>query len=250
MKLGNGSLKIVLRLATGLLLGACANKASDLVQISPTYPTQPANLKLFLTDKPLQNVAEVNVNIERLELLLEKGGKQARVFVGQNLGTVNLLNFRNGVLLGISSIDIPESVSVKQIRMVLKEDGHQLVHTDNTTCDLQTPSAQKSGIKILLKTPVTFENNKSYAMVIDFDAEKSVVQQGNGGCLLKPVLKLISATRVNSDSVDENGNSSESPDTLVDGDDGNDTGSNDGFDDTDPSELPPVIDEDWIVSYF
>lgn len=250
-----GSRFLVLRLISCLILAACGkNNISDLVGIAPYYPTQPANLKFFLTDKPLNNVSEVNVNIDHMELLLERGGKQARINIAQNLGTINLLNFRNGILLGVSDINIPEDVSVKQIRMVLNETGHEVVYTDESKCALKTPSAQKSGVKILLKNPVTFESGKAYAMVIDFDAEKSVVQKGNGECNLKPVLKLVSATSVPADSVDDDGNTTEAPDTLVDGNDGNDTSTDDGFDTTDPdyNGTVPVIDPDLdnLVSYF
>ncbi len=237
---------------SSFLLTACNNNSStDLVAISPYYPTKLANLKFFITDKPLKDVAKVNVNIDHLELLLERGGKQARIKIAENIGEINLLDFRNGVLLGVSDIAIPEDVSVKQIRIILKESGHEVIHTDNSVCPLKTPSAQKSGVKILLKNPIIFENNKSYAMVVDFDAEKSVVQNANG-CLLKPVLKLISATSVPSQSVDEDGNSSEAPDTLADGTDGNDTSNDDGYDITYPENMTPVIEPgyDPIVSYF
>ncbi|OQW50445.1 MAG: hypothetical protein A4S09_01230 [Proteobacteria bacterium SG_bin7] len=237
---------------SSFFVAACNNNGTtNSVTISPYYPTKLANLKFFITDKPLKDVAEVNVNIDHLELLLERGGKQARIRIAENLGKINLLDLRNGVLLGVSDITIPEDVSVKQIRIILKESGHEVVHDDHSICPLKTPSAQKSGVKILLKKPVTFENNKSYAMVVDFDAEKSVVI-GNTKCLLKPVLKLISATSVPSKSVDENGNSSEAPDTLVDGSDGNDTGNDDGYDITYPENMTPVIDSNYdpIVSYF
>lgn len=254
MRKGYRNQRLILRLVfSSFLLSAC-NKSgtTEFVNISPYYPTKLANLKLFITDKPLKDVSEVNVNIDHLELLLERSEKQARIKIAENLGKVNLLNFRNGVLLGVSDIAIPEDVSVKQIRMILKNSGHEVVHTDASICPLKTPSAQKAGIKILLKNPITFENNKSYAMVVDFDAEKSVVLKGNGECLLKPVLKLISATSVPSQSVDENGNSSESPNTLADGTDGNDTNSDDGYDVTYPENMTPFIDSDYdpIVSYF
>jgi hypothetical protein len=229
-----------------LLVGCGQNGINDRLNLLPYFPTSPANLKLFITDKPLDNVSEVNVNIDHLELLLERGGKQARVHIAPNLGTINLLNFRNGVLLGVSDINIPEDVTVKQIRMILKEDGHELVRNDHTICQLKTPSAQKAGIKILLSRPITLRYNTAYAMVIDFDAEKSVVQMGNDDCLLKPVLKLATATSVPADSVDDDGNSSESPDDLADG-----TDQGDEFDTTDPDNIP-VIDPDYdpIVSYF
>lgn len=229
-------------LLSGLLSACGVQKTTDVLSVAPGYPTQPANLKLFMTEKPINNAAEVKVSVDRIEIILERGGKQARLTIARDLELI----FRNGVLLGVSEIDIPEQISIRQIRMILKDSGHQLVHSDSSTCDLKTPSAQHSGIKILLKSPIEFESRKSYAMVVDFDLAKSVVQQGNGRCLLKPVVKLISATRENSGPV----NTVEAPDTLADGSDGNDTTTDDGFDTTAPNHLPPTIDEDFLVSYF
>lgn len=239
-------------LILALILSACDpiyTTPTGKITHSPTYPTQSANLKLFLTDKPLDNVSEVNVNIDHVELLLEKNGKQARVKIGQDLGTINLLKLRNGILLAISDINIPDQVAVKQIRIILKDGGHSMVRSDNTVCKLKIPSEKQSGIKILLKSSVLFENNMVYAMIVDFDAEKSVVQQGNNSCLLKPVLKLISATRVNADSIDDSGNSNEKHQELVDGTDTN-ASDNNGFDGDDPNSLPPLIDQNDLVTYF
>src|SRR5690606_453470 len=119
---------------------------------------KPASLRVSLTDAPIDHVSSVNVNINHVELLLERGGRQARLKIAQGLGMVDLLTLQNGVLLPIADIDMPAEISVKQIRLVLNGDNNHLIKDNGDVCALQTPSAQQSGIKILLKDPVTFES--------------------------------------------------------------------------------------------
>lgn len=178
-----------------IIIAAC-QKSSQLGTGTSQYAPKPANLRLNLTDAPHDELKNVFVNIDHAEILLSGGGKKARLILGQNMGLVDLMTLRNGVLLPIEDVAIPNGVSAHQIRLVLKPEGHYATKVDGSTCAMHTPSEQLSGIKILIHPTILFENNYSYSLVVDFDAQKSVVQQGNGGCLLKPVLKLKSATRI------------------------------------------------------
>lgn len=92
-------------------------------------------------------------------------------------------------------MQLPVGFEVKSIRLVLKSDNNHGIKADNSCCEMQTPSGQQSGIKIHLAAPFVIENNYVYSMVMDFDAEKTVVVKGNGDCLLKPVLRLLQVTR-------------------------------------------------------
>lgn len=157
--------------------------------------TVSSNLRISMTDAPSRDLKSVFVNVAHVELFIKRGSSEARLIVAQNLGMVDLLTLRNGVLLPLQDVQLPVGVEVKSIRLVLKSDNNHGIKADNSRCEMQTPSGQQSGIKVHLAAPFVLENNYVYSMVMDFDAEKSVVIKGNGDCLLKPVLKLLQVTR-------------------------------------------------------
>ncbi len=237
--------------------GSTAKQGAPLESFSPKLNNN--NFRISLTDAPSKDLSEVIVNISSIELWLEKGGKAARLIIGQNLGQVDLMKLRNGILLPVQDVYIPPGVSVTQLRLVLHGEGNYGVKTDESMCDLQTPSAQQNGVKIKLAQNVMLEDGYSYSLVIDFDAEKSVVIKGNQDCLLKPVIKVAGFTRVDQEDIDENGNSNNpgeevntpDDDTSSNENDNTDTGNDDtGFDILDPDTWPPGFEPDGIVSYF
>lgn len=207
-----------------------------------TYAASPNNFRLSLTDAPNDDLTAVIVNVKFAELRLEGHGKKARLIVAENLGPIDLLQLQNGVTLPMADLDIPDDVKVTQIRLVLDSAGNYIERSDESRCDLHTPSAQKTGVKILIHDGVTVEEGYSYSVVVDFDAKKSIVQQGNGGCLLKPVLKLKSATRVD---VDQPGEEEE----VVTDDGSEQDGDGSGFDDG-TDETIPEVDGDALFQHF
>lgn len=148
-----------------------------------------------LTDAPNKALQSVMVDIDHLEVLMAGEAKAGRLIVAKGLGVVDLLKLRDGVTLPLQDVVVPQGLKIEQIRLVLKLSGHFAVKPDGSLCELKTPSAQKTGIKVILTNKFRFEAGYSYNIVVDFDALESVVIQGNGRCLLKPVLKLKSATK-------------------------------------------------------
>lgn len=239
--------------ATAAFIVSCSNgggQSEATQKLLSSYSPQPANLRLSLTDAPKQDLKEVNVNVAHMELFLKKGEIQKRLILAQDLGMVNLLSLRNGVLLPMADVDMPDGVEITHIRMVLKGENNHAIRMDDSRCDMQTPSGQQSGIKIQLKTPIVIQSGYRYSMIVDFDAAKSVVIRGNGTCLLKPVIKLLTATRqqIEDDSSGgDDGGSTGGEDTGGDGstggDDGtggSDDGSTGGDGNTNPDE--PITD--------
>jgi hypothetical protein len=172
-----------------------------------------ARLDLSLTDAPNRQLTSVVVNVDYFEVLLSKGGKNARVTLNKGLGPIDLLKLQNGVTLPLSNVEIPQDVQIQQIRLILKPEGHFAVKSDQSICQLKTPSAQKTGLKIILTNQFSFESGAIYKVLIDFDALKSVVVQGNGKCLLKPVIKIKNAIKVIPDVVPDDGDVDSNPDT-------------------------------------
>lgn len=197
------------------------------------------NLRVSLTDAPSRELKNVFDNVDHAELFVNYSGNTGRVIVGQNLGLVDLMSLRNGVLLPLEDLQLSGGVEIRSIRLVLKNDNNYSIKSDDSRCEMQTPSGQQSGIKIHLAEPFTIENEFVYSMVLDFDAEKSVVIKGNGDCLLKPVLKLLNVTRTAvapPPSADTGSNTGTAPG----GDSTADTGSDSG--DTNIIDPPIYID--------
>lgn len=184
-----------------------------------SYPQEKTdNLRVSMTDAPSKDLKNVFVNVSHAELFVNNGGKNSRIVVAQGLGLVDLLMLRNGVLLPMQDFSLPEGVQVTGIRLVLNGDNNHAIKQNDERCEMQTPSGQQSGIKIHLSEPFTIEEGKDYSMIMDFDAEKSVVVKGTGECLLKPVLKMLTVT-----SKDENDDSGEetTETPITDGTDSN-----------------------------
>lgn len=106
---------------------------------------------------------------------------------------VNLLELTNGnqVMLGSEEL---EAGTYSQVRFILGDDN--TVTVDGETYELQTPSAQQSGLKLNVNADI--EENTTYSLLVDFDAARSIVRQGNGNYLLKPVLRAVNLAETGS----------------------------------------------------
>lgn len=256
-----------LQTATLLLLVSCSsggpssplgidgldNTNSSQTQLE-SYSPKPSNFRVSLTDAPSKELKSVFVNILNAEVWLKKGTKEVRVVIGKNIGFIDLMTLRNGVLLPLEDLLLPEGIVVSKIRFILGN-GNYAIKSDNSQCPLQTPSAQQNGIKINFKSPVTLAAHQSYSLVVDFDAQKSIVIKGNDECLLKPVLKIASFSKIDQEHIDIDGAHEETGEDLTGGNsdsntDGLTSGTDSGFDDSSTtSPLPEIIDPDMINSY-
>ena len=141
-----------------------------------------ANLTLKLTDAPA-DYDEVNIDIQEITIHTANGWENIEF---DNPGVYNLLDFNNGMDTLMTRAEIPAG-NVSQMRLILGENNTIVV--DGTTHDLRTPSAQQSGLKFNIHQD--FEAGTAYELWIDFDAGNSIVEQGNGGYSLRPVIKTF-----------------------------------------------------------
>ncbi len=110
--------------------------------------------------------------------------------------SISSVNFSKEVELTLNEFGLPnltldegQSFQAKEIRLMLNEFGNKYIFPDGTMCNLQTPSAQQSGLKIKLPEGFVLTPGLHYSVQLAFNVEKSIVEQGNNGCLLKPVIK-------------------------------------------------------------
>lgn len=127
------------------------------------------------------------VNVEVLQVQVHHDG-QGWVDLPTNAGIYDLLTLQNDVSATLVNQGTLPSGHLNQFRMILGDENTVMV--DSTYYPLATPSAQQSGLKINLNAD--FSPNNQYEVVVDFDAEHSIVTQGNGSYSLKPVIKVLS----------------------------------------------------------
>jgi|SRR5690554_800813 len=140
-----------------------------------------AKLALRLTDAPGDYEA---VYIDVKDVVIKYNGGQDDVTLGINAGIYNLLELTAGVNVLLYDDEVPAG-AISQIRLVLGEENTIVV--DGETLPLATPSAQQSGLKIQVNE--TLQRGVLYEFMLDFDVDKSIVSQGNGGYSLKPVIR-------------------------------------------------------------
>jgi hypothetical protein len=153
------------------------------------------HLNVNLVDSPRDDIQNVYVNIRHIELKIKKSSRSKEIKIGEDTGVIDLLTLREGMSLSMGDVVLPAYSEITQIRLVLESEGNELFFKDNTSCELQTPSQQQSGLKILMKNSI-LESGYEYTLVVDFDALESVVFTGQGDCILKPVLKVKSLDRI------------------------------------------------------
>lgn len=177
MKTSNFLITTVLFLIT-CIFGACDDQESG-----------NARLVVTLTDLPA-DYQEVNVDIQGVEVNLSENGSNSGWMDLQNTntGVYDLLELTNGLSVVLADVELPAG-HISQIRLNLGESN--TLKMDDQIYDLSTPSAQQSGLKILLNT--TLKAGITYEVKLDFDAARSVVEAGNSGIYnLKPVIRAFS----------------------------------------------------------
>jgi len=166
--------------------------------------TEPANISVKLVDAPGDYD---NVFVEVVDVLVKYGDVDEDEGADEDMdqdgdideddagwmslgiiapGTYDLLELTGGVTLQLVENEEVEAGFIKDIRLVLGQDNYFV--SDGVETDLNTPSAQQSGLKV--KVDQMLEGGFNYDFIIDFDADASIVEAGNSGNFnLKPVLR-------------------------------------------------------------
>ncbi|MCT4602025.1 MAG: DUF4382 domain-containing protein [Marinifilum sp.] len=162
--------------------------ATVFIQCSDDNITLTTPVKIRLTDAPGQ-FDKVNIDIQGIQIHSsanenEENGWQEMTLLKK--GFYDLLQFNNGVDTLLVDQDMP-SGTVSQMRLILGENNTVVV--DGKEYDLDTPSAQTSGLKFQVHDD--FLAGIEYKLWIDFDAARSIVKTGNAKFKLKPVIRTF-----------------------------------------------------------
>ena len=156
----------------GITLNSCNSDSN-----SSSYP-----YKVSMTDAP-GPYDKVNIDLQAVEVT---GSDDQAVMLNTTVGIYNLLDLSNGISTLIATSTLTDS-KVSQIRLVLGPNNTVVV--GGVSYPLSTPSAEQSGLKLLVNQTLVADIQNE--ILIDFDANVSIIQTGNGTYKLKPVLRTI-----------------------------------------------------------
>lgn len=159
---------------------------------TPTTTASTGTLSVALTDAPACGFDAVNVTVNKIRVnasstASDTDGGWTDITLNP-ARKINLLNLTNGVLDTLGQTPLAAG-HYSQLRLVLDANANTVVPTGGTEQALVTPSAVQSGIKLTNEFDVAA--GQQVDLVLDFNACKSVVTQGNGRYLLKPVVKVV-----------------------------------------------------------
>lgn len=170
-------------LALASLVG-CRDSGSS---VSP--PATSGTIKVTLVDAPVTGVQKLNLDIRTLEIA---SGGNGWITLSTPNKTVDLLSLVGGVSETLASGTTLAVGHYDQMRLVLGS-GNSITLADGTTTNLETPSAIRSGIKLLVNFDVTAGTTKD--VWIDFDAAHSIQVTHTGGgsdkYILRPTVRAV-----------------------------------------------------------
>ncbi|RJP82262.1 MAG: DUF4382 domain-containing protein [Candidatus Zixiibacteriota bacterium] len=149
-------------------------------------PAGTGEIRMYLVDSPSEYDA-VNIVVTRVEVhIAEADSNSGWWVVNDSTATYDLLILANGANAVLGDTLLPAG-HYTQIRLYIGDGSNVVV--DGITYPLTIPSGQQSGLK--LNHQFDIESNTLYELTLDFDAESSIQQTGNGGYMLSPVIRVI-----------------------------------------------------------
>lgn len=154
--------------------------------------SQTSRMTVRMTDAP-GDYDEVNIDVQDvlIKTITDSDDSEGWVSIGTVTPAVyNLLDLTGGVSVLLADKIIPAGY-LGQIRLLLGDNN--TVVKDGVTYDLNTPSAQQSGLKLNINQ--TLLAGASYDFLLDFDVAHSVVVSagGSGNYNLHPVIRVSTA---------------------------------------------------------
>lgn len=149
-----------------------------------------ARIQVQLTDAPA-DYAALYLDVQGVSINPNDREEGWQLLEGFTPGTINLLELTGGIEETIASDFLPAGY-YSQIRLLLGENNTLVVRDaqgNETTHAIKVPSGSSSGLKLNLHQELI--DGGVYNILFDFDVAKSVVEQGNGGYSLKPVIRMV-----------------------------------------------------------
>jgi hypothetical protein len=142
-----------------------------------------ALLRIHLRDAP---AVYDEVNIDLRQVMIKMNADSGWMELDAYPGIYDLLALTGGIDTLIVSDSVPVG-RIQQLRLILGDANYVVI--GGIPYPMDTPSAQQSGLKLNLNKLMVQDSLTD--VLIDFDAAASVVEKGNGGYSLKPVLRVM-----------------------------------------------------------
>ena len=151
--------------------------------ISPDAGTGTGTMQVKMHDNPA-HYDEVNVSVERVEVNRSEGD-QGWETISEPNEVYNILELVNGEFAVLADAEL-ETGTYQQIRLIL-DDNNSIV-IDGETYPLTVPSGAQTGLKLNINAEI--EEGIVYTLLLDFDADRSVVKRGmQDHYNLRPVIR-------------------------------------------------------------
>lgn len=138
---------------------------------------------VHLTDAPLDEFAEVNVTISRVELI-GADGTDGHVLSDEEQ-VFDLLTLQNGITAQLADQEIPEG-TYAQLRLIVADEADVLL---NGGSRVLIPSGQQTGIKVTFPA-FTIAEGDLVELTADFEVNESFVKAGQADFyIFTPVIK-------------------------------------------------------------
>jgi len=143
-------------------------------------------IRVYLADNPAGFDA-VNIVVSQVSVhLADEDSASGWMVICDSTRTFDLLQLRNGAMALFADHPLDPG-HYTQIRLKITDGSNVIV--DGQPHDLNIPSGYQSGVKINHQFQI--QEDVTYELLLDFDAEKSIIEKGTGQYQMKPVIRAI-----------------------------------------------------------
>jgi len=151
-----------------------------------TKTTSDGEIKIYLADTPTDFDA-VNIVVSQVSVhKSDEDSVSGWTVICDTTQTYDLLELRNGAMTLFADHQLDPG-HYTQIRLRITDGSNVVV--DGSHYDLEIPSGYQSGVKINHQFQI--QEDVIYELLLDFDAEKSIIKKGTGEYQMKPVIRAI-----------------------------------------------------------
>lgn len=146
--------------------------------------TGTGTMKVKLHDAPV-DYEQVNISVARVEVNNTDNDEEGWITISEPNETYDILELVNGEFAILADAEL-ETGTYKQIRLILNDANTAVINGETYT--LTVPSGAQTGLKLNIDAEII--EGITYTLLLDFDANRSVVKLGTAdGYNLKPVVR-------------------------------------------------------------
>jgi len=171
---------------TSLFLAVVVGLFAYGCDLNSDLETGTGTMQVKMHDAPV-DYDEVNIAVERVEVN-RSGSDQGWVTISEPNEVYNILELVNGEFALLADAEL-ETGTYQQIRLILSDNNTVVI--DGESFKMTVPSGAQTGLKLNINAEI--EEGIVYTLLLDFDANRSVVKRGaTNQYNLRPVIRATS----------------------------------------------------------